>query len=95
MYPFTLDEDQQELRELIRARAGHVNTLGNLTLLNEYLNPSASNGNFDLKKEEYGHSVLVINRYFSGKKNWNEAAIRERGQTMAEAICKLWPRPQA
>lgn len=95
MYPFTLGDDQEDLRESIRARAAHVNTLGNLTLLNEYLNPAASNGNFDLKKEEYRHSVLALNRYFSAKKSWNEAAIRERGQAMAGAICKLWPKPQS
>jgi len=93
LYPFTLGDDQEELRQAIRVRQAAINTLGNLTLLNEYANPAASNGSFELKKQEYRHSVLRLNRYFDKRSTWDERAIRERGRILGEAVCKLWPRP--
>lgn len=94
-YPFLIAAEQAELAEAIRARNVAVNSIGNLTLLNQYLNPAASNGGFDLKREEYRNSVLRLNRYFDGKTTWDEQAIRTRGRALGEAICKIWPRPQA
>jgi hypothetical protein len=93
-YPSML-RDQEELAEGIRTRNTLVNSLGNLTLLNQYLNPAASNGSLDLKREEYRHSVLRLNRYFDGLSEWDEHAIRKRGRLLAEALCKLYPRPQS
>ena len=73
-----------------------MQTLGNLSLLNKYLNPAASNGSLELKLVEYKHSVLRLNRYFdtmfgSGKP-WDEDAIAQRGKVLGEALCKIWPR---
>ena len=67
--------------------------LGNLTLVNQYLNPAASNGSFQMKLAEYKNSVLRLNRYFDGLATWDEDAIRTRGQVLGELICKIWPRP--
>jgi len=92
--PYLLDAEQSDLAMAVRARNSAVNSLGNLTLLNKYLNPAASNGGFSLKCEEYRHSVLRLNRHFDGKTEWDEQAIRARGKVMGEAICKIWPRPQ-
>jgi hypothetical protein len=94
-YPWSLDADQPDLAEAIRARISSVNRLGNLTLLNEYLNPAASNGSFELKKAEYRHSVLRLNRYFDDRANWDEAAIRERGRGLAQIITEIWSRPSS
>lgn len=91
MYPYMLDDEP--LVEAIRTRNVLVDSLGNLTLVNEYLNPAASNGGLTLKLEEYRHSVLRLNRYFDNKSEWDEAAIRRRGRFLAEAFCKLYPRP--
>ena len=41
--------------------------MGNLTLLNKYLNPAASNGAFETKLVEYKHSVLRLNRSFDAR----------------------------
>jgi hypothetical protein len=51
--------------EAVRKRNAAVQTIGNLTLLNKYLNPAASNGSFELKLLEYRNSVLRLNRYFA------------------------------
>jgi hypothetical protein len=92
-FPSALDEKQLDLANAIRARNSVINTLGNLTLLNRYLNPAASNGSFELKRSEYAHSVLRLNRYFDGRSEWNEAAIRERGRVLGEMITAIWLRP--
>lgn len=93
MYPAALDSEQPALADAIRARNAATNRLGNLTLLNQYLNPAASNGAFDLKLSEYRHSVLRLNRYFDGRASWDENFIRERGRLLGEMITAIWLRP--
>lgn len=94
-YPYLIATEEPKLSEAIRTRNIAVNSIGNLTLLNEYLNPAASNGDFGLKCEEYRHSVLRLNRHFDGRTAWDEVAIRARGKMLGETMCKLWPRPKA
>jgi hypothetical protein len=91
--PYLAKDDLAPLGDAIRLRNARLQTLGNLTLLNEYLNPAASSGPFEAKLAEYKNSVLRLNRYFDGKSSWDEAAIRERGQTLGEMLCRIWPRP--
>jgi len=93
MYPILAKEEFVPLADAIRSRNEKLHTLGNLTLLNKYLNPAASNGAFDLKRSEYSHSVLRLNRYFDGLASWDEEAISERGKKLGELLCKVWPRP--
>jgi Protein of unknown function (DUF1524) len=93
-FPYLADGDFAAMQEPIRARNEKIQTLGNLTLLNKYLNPAANNGSFELKQSEYGHSVLRLNRYFDGRKQWDEESINERGKSLGELMCKIWPRPQ-
>ena len=90
---YTPTDEEKPLVEGARARSASVQTLGNLSLLNKYANPAASNGAFDLKIVEYGHSVLRLNRYFESVERWDEGAIRKRGQELAELFCKVYPRP--
>lgn len=82
-----------ELGEPIRVRNAQLQTLGNLTLLNKYLNPAASNGSFDTKRVEYKHSVLRLNRHFDELTNWDEDAIASRGEALGTMLCAIWPRP--
>lgn len=89
----TPTEEEKPLVELARARSAAVQTFGNLSLLNKYANPAASNGAFELKLAEYGHSVLRLNRYFDKVEQWDEEAIGKRGQQLAELFCKVYPRP--
>lgn len=89
----TPTEEEKPLVEATRARSAAVQTLGNLSLLNKYANPAASNGPFNLKLAEYGHSVLRLNRYFDKFEQWDEAAIGKRSRELAELFCRLYPRP--
>lgn len=93
-FPFRVIGEFEAMADEIRTRNERLQTLGNLTLLNQYLNPAASNGTFELKRSEYGHSVLRLNRYFDGLTIWDEESIKERGKILGELICKEWPRPE-
>lgn len=93
IFPHLAKDDLAELGEQIRTRNARRQTLGNLTLLNKYLNPAASNGSFATKLVEYKHSVLRLNRYFDGLTNWDEDAISSRGKALAKVFCEIWPRP--
>ena len=92
--PYLAKDELKELVEPIRQRNSQLQTLGNRTLLNKYLNPAVSNGSFDSKRAEYRHSVLRLNRYFDGLDGWDEAAIAGRGRKLAEMMCEVWPRPK-
>ncbi len=91
-YPFLAKDDLAEYSEGIRHRNAQLQTLGNLTLLNKYLNPVVSNGAFETKLVEYKNSVLRLNRYFDNKTTWDEDAIGRRGKELGELLCTVWPR---
>jgi hypothetical protein len=91
-YPYLAKDELAEYSEGIRHRNAQLQTLGNLTLLNKYLNPAASNGAFETKLVEYKHSVLRLNRYFDNKITWDEDAINRRGKELGELLCTVWPR---
>jgi hypothetical protein len=93
-FPHTAIDDFAPLADAMRRRNAALQTIGNLTLLNQYLNPAASNGSLELKLVEYKHSVLRLNRYFDGLTAWDEAQIAKRGMRVGEMICAIWPRPE-
>lgn len=69
------------------------NTLGNLTLLTKYLNPSIGNAGWDLKrsKDGLGDSILIINREIIECEVWDEEAISRRALSLAKALDQVWP----
>jgi hypothetical protein len=93
-FPFLAKDDLAEFGDAIRFRNATLQTLGNLTLLNKYLNPAASNGSFASKVIEYKNSVLRLNRPFESESTWDEEAIARRGKFLGEAVCKIWLRPE-
>ncbi len=96
--PYLANQDQykdfKDFADMIRSRNSTVQHLGNLTLVNRYLNPAASNAPYAIKLNEYRNSVLRVTRYFSSCPAWDEAAIATRSKLLGEAICKIWPRPE-
>jgi Protein of unknown function DUF262/Protein of unknown function (DUF1524) len=92
-WPWLAEGDFVALADAIRRRNSLIETLGNLTLLNGYANPAASNSAFDVKRQEYKHSVLRLNRYFDSLAVWDEDTVRERGKFLGQALCRIWPRP--
>lgn len=92
--PYLAKDDLAEMAEFVRLRNNTLQTLGNLTLLNKYLNPAASNSSFEDKLIEYKSSVLRLNRYFDVETKWDEDAIVRRGKLLGQALCEIWPRPE-
>jgi hypothetical protein len=75
-------------------RNAMVQTIGNLTLLTESLNPSVSNGPWASKiKAILEHSALNLNRRLGEVSAWNEDSIRSRSMTLFEAAKQVWPHP--
>ena len=73
-----------------------VHTIGNLTLLTKALNPSVSNGAWNLKRKKIAaHSAIAMNRQFYEIEEWNETEIFERTKNLLRLAVKLWPRPDA
>jgi hypothetical protein len=95
-WPLPADVDQVEA-SLDRNRLLH--SLGNLTLVNNKLNPSLSNCAWRTKAGALAdYSILHLNKNLLSsftEKDWNEAAIRERGESLAEAAARIWPQAAA
>lgn len=87
-------DDLGDLSEPIRLRNNTLQTLGNLTLVNKYLNPAASNGDFATKCAEYKHSVLCLNRHFDTLSQWDEATIQSRSKFLGDEFCAIWSLPE-
>ena len=94
IYPWMLNSEDPVLADAVRARNLAVHRLGNLTLLNQSLNPAVGNEAFLSKRMEYVHSVLRLNRYFEELVDWDEAAISDRGRLLGGMIVEIWPRPK-
>ncbi len=72
-----------------------VHSIGNLTLVTQRLNSSASNAPWELKREELRHSVLSLNNELISEPRWDEDSIRSRSRQMAKLVAKCWPGPDS
>jgi Protein of unknown function (DUF1524) len=92
-------------QEASQLREAKLNTIGNLTLVSDKLNPSLSNAAWlsaDPKKKGKrsavsDHSALRINANLVNAypTHWDEACIDERATTLFKAACQIWPAPAA
>jgi hypothetical protein len=80
-----------EIKSLMETRARLVNTLGNLTLLSEALNPSIGNGSWKNKRAKFAGSLLALNRDVAAEDDWNEGTIEARAADLASVANRLWP----
>ena len=86
--PDGTSEEEIERREVV------LQTLGNLTLVNQKLNPSLSNSAWSEKKPALiEHSVLSLKNDIVAEDDWQEEQIVSRSERLAEIACELWPRP--
>lgn len=92
-WPLYLKDGQEWSEEWLRRTNTVCHQLGNLTLLTQPLNSSVSNGPFHNKRAEISVSSLNLNKYFQNCNEWNEEAIRARGQILAEVAIRVWPGP--
>jgi len=68
-----------------------LHTLGNLTL--SAYNPELSNKSFLEKKETYLNSNLELNKHIAKVDIWDQGAMIQRGEALADQAVKVWPRP--
>ena len=71
-----------------------VHTIGNLTLVNQRLNSSLSNGPWVEKREALAdHSVMFLSKplVHDGPEIWNERAIEARANWLHEHAVAVWP----
>lgn len=72
-----------------------VQTLGNLTLLMNKLNSSASNGPWSAKRTSLDeHDVLMLNRSLHTKDTWSERDIERRTAELIADVQQIWPVPE-
>jgi hypothetical protein len=75
-----------------------IHTVGNLTLVNDRLNPRLSNSTWDIKQAELAkHSTLFLNKTLVegyGDSDITDASIKERSHALAVRACAIWPRPR-
>jgi len=80
-------------------RYNPIHSLGNLTLLTQYLNSEVSNGPFRVKRPEIAkQSLLILNSYFqkfSDDDVWDENTIIQRGEHVADLALRVWGYPAA
>jgi uncharacterized protein with ParB-like and HNH nuclease domain len=80
-----------------------VQTIGNLTLLNEKLNPSQSNKPWvdvldpanEKRKALEAHTVLHLNKAICDFPNWDEERIMQRSKDLFVFAKRIWPHAQA
>lgn len=74
----------------------YLHTLGNLTLTG--YNPELSDRPFSEKRNMEGsgfrHSPLRLNQGLRDIERWDEAAIVQRGKSLAQRACRVWPAPK-
>lgn len=68
----------------------HTQRLGNLTLLKESQNRSASANNFEQKKEVYCKSKLEIVKKLTKYKDWNPEFLTDYQKFMAKKATQIW-----
>jgi hypothetical protein len=77
-------------------RLALIHVLGNLTLVNDKLNPTLSNGPWEAKRPALAkHSVLRLNHeILDDARPWTDSRVVERGIELAKRVVRLWPGPE-
>ena len=86
--------------EATAQRDAVIDTIGNLTLVTEKLNPVLSNSPWlhaDPKKSKKAgldeHSILLLNKKLVKSEEWGEAEIEARAKTLFATAIAIWPGP--
>jgi hypothetical protein len=73
-------------------RNARLHRLGNLTIVASPLNSSMSNSPWTTKREALNnHTRLLLNARIAKRDRWDEQAVDEHGQWLAERLVALWP----
>jgi hypothetical protein len=66
-----------------------LDTVGNLTLTG--YNPALSNSDYPKKRDILACSHVELNRHFGEVSTWDESAIAQRGEVLANLALGIWP----
>ncbi|MBP6017038.1 MAG: DUF262 domain-containing protein [Candidatus Promineofilum sp.] len=95
--PLAMAENPDEYHRRYETRERMKHTIGNLTLVNNKLNPALSNTHWKGKQEELNkHSTLFLNKDLLAKwsaASFEETQIRERSLELANLAIQVWPGP--
>lgn len=80
----------------VEARASRIHRLGNLTIVTQPLNSAMSNAPWERKRTALNeHTVLLLNARLGRRDVWDEDAIDEHGDWLAQRLAEIWPGPAA
>ncbi len=91
-WPLPEDVENKALATSDRNRIIH--SIGNLTLVNNRLNPSLSNSPWDEKRTALDHhTTLFLNKSIleSAPDKWDESAIEQRAHYLYHMAVEIWP----
>ena len=91
---WTLPADLEDKIDAAGNRDRLLHSIGNLTLVNDHLNPSLSNAAWEHKRKEFArHSVLFLNKTLvdEAPNEWDESAIAERAKRLFTVAARVWP----
>ena len=83
--------------DAIEKRERLIHSIGNLTLVNDKLNPALSNAPWKTKQAELRkHSVLHLNKMLVGDSTptWDESSIGQRADQLLGVVAAIWPDAQ-
>jgi hypothetical protein len=87
------NEEPAQLELAAQHRRTAVQRIGNLTLVTRQFNQGVSNYGWDAKRPEFSsQSALQINKLIAAAEEWDEVAIEQRAQNLADAACRVWQR---
>ncbi len=91
--PLAWPLDDPDDAKIVARREGVLHSIGNLTLVNDKLNPTLSNGAWKKKRAALDeHSVLRLNReVLAVDAPWSDERAVSRGRTLATRLVKIWP----
>jgi hypothetical protein len=87
--------EDEALEEATAERLAHLNRLGNLTIVTTPLNSALSCSPWLKKRNELNkHSKLLLNARLTERDIWDEQAVDDRGDWLAQRIAGIWPGPE-
>jgi hypothetical protein len=86
--------DGERAKRATAERNARLHRLGNLTVVASPLNSSMSNSPWTAKREALNdHTRLLLNARIARRDRWEEQAVDEHGQWLAERLVAVWPGP--
>lgn len=80
-----LGDEAEQLHE------AYCNRFANLTLSGDVTNSSMGSASFSRKRDRYQSSAIFMTRRVGAESDWDEAALTNRAEDLADRILQRWP----